>query len=84
MGPSSSSPSSLSSFTITCSLQWLFSGFYQNPLMGVLAIFSTGTYAIIGTACVESKHVMKSTTKKNLNLQPLNNVLGVLHPTCYF
>ena len=30
-------------------------GFYQNPFMGVLAIFSTGTYAIIGTTCVESE-----------------------------
>ena len=28
---------------------------YQNPIMGVLAIFSTGTYAIIGTMCVESE-----------------------------
>ena len=34
---------------------YLCSGFYQNPLMGVLAIFSTGTYAIIGTMCVESE-----------------------------
>ena len=33
----------------------LCSGFYQKPLMGVLAIFSTGTYAIIGTTCVESE-----------------------------
>ena len=30
----------------------LCSGFYQKNLMGVLAIFSTGTYAIIGTTCV--------------------------------
>ena len=29
--------------------------FYQNSLMGVLAIFSTGTFAIIGTMCVESE-----------------------------
>ena len=28
---------------------------YQNPLMGVLAMFSAGTYAIIGTTCVESE-----------------------------
>ena len=33
----------------------LCSGFYQNPLMWVLAIFSTGTYAIIGTTRVESE-----------------------------
>ena len=29
------------------SLQW----FYQNPLMGVLAIFYTGTYAGISMVC---------------------------------
>ena len=32
------------------------SGFVsKNPLMGVLAFFSTGTYAGIGTKCVSSK-----------------------------
>ena len=36
-------------------LENLCSGFYQTPLMGVMAIFSTGTYAIIGTTCVESE-----------------------------
>ena len=34
---------------------YLVSCFYQNTLMGVLAIFSTGTFAIIGTMCVESE-----------------------------
>ena len=36
-------------------LAFLCSDFYQKPLMGVLVIFSTSTYAIIGTTCVESE-----------------------------
>ena len=51
-------------------LQW-FCG--QNPLMGVLETFPTGTYAIIGTTCVEFENVMKSTTKKKKN--PLITVI---------
>ena len=33
----------------------LCSGSYQNPFVGILAIFSTGTYQIKGTRCVESE-----------------------------
>ena len=34
---------------------FLCSDFYYSPLRGALAIFSTGTYAGIGTMCVESE-----------------------------
>ena len=33
--------------------------------MGFLILFSTGTYAGIGTQCVESENIMKSTQQKN-------------------
>ena len=40
--------------------------FTKTSSSGVLAIFSTGTYAIIGTCASSLKHVMNSTTKKRL------------------
>ena len=52
-------------YPIKYPLQW-FCG--QNPHMGVLETFSTGTYAIIGTTCFEFENVMKSTTKKKKKL----------------
>ena len=46
-------------------LNTLCSGFVENTLSGGFwKLFTTGTYAIIGTKCVESENVMKSTTKK--------------------
>ena len=44
------------------------SGFYQNPFMGDLAIFSTGTYAIIGTTCVESETCNEKYHEKKYSL----------------
>ena len=44
----------------------LCSGFVDKTLSwGFWKLFPTGTYAIIGTTCVEFENVMKSTTKKN-------------------
>ena len=45
----------------------LCSGFYQNPLIGVLAIFLTGTYAGIGTWCVEFEICYDKYHKKNID-----------------
>ena len=43
----------------------LCSGFVDKTLSwGFWKLFPTGTYAIIGTTCVEFENVMKSTTKK--------------------
>ena len=43
----------------------LCSGFVDETLSwGFWKLFSTGTYAIIGTTCVEFENVMKSTMKK--------------------
>ena len=43
----------------------LCSGFgSKNPLMVFLILFSTGTNAVIGTKCVVSENIMKSTHKK--------------------
>ena len=42
----------------------LCSGFYYSPLRGALAIFSTGTYAGIGTMCVESETCYKKYHEK--------------------
>ena len=36
---------------------------------GFLILFSTGTYAGIGTKCVESENIVKSTYKKKLHSQ---------------
>ena len=48
--------------------------FCQNPLMGVLDnFFPTGTYTGIGTSVSSLKHVMKSTTKKDLVVMPTND-----------
>ena len=45
--------------------QSLCSGFVDKTLSwGFWKLFRTGTYAIIGTTCVEFENVMKSTTKK--------------------
>ena len=45
--------------------------------MGFLILFSTGTYAGIGTQCVESENIMKSTqTKNNLNPGTFPVVIG--------
>ena len=49
-------------------LNILCSGFYQNPLMWVLAIFSTGTYAVIGTRCVESETCYEKYHKKKIQI----------------
>ena len=50
----------------------LCSGFVDKTLSwGFGKLFSTGTYAIIGTNCVESENVMKSAQKKRFNA-PLN------------
>ena len=38
--------------------------FTKKKLMGALAIFSTGTYAIIGTTCVESETCYEKYHKK--------------------
>ena len=48
-------------------------GFYQNPLMGDLAIFSTGTYAIIGTTCVKSETCYEKyhENKKKVDIQTI-------------
>ena len=48
----------------------LCSGFYQKPLMGVLAIFSTGTY-VIGAMCVESETCFEKYHEKK-DYFPLN------------
>ena len=43
----------------------LCSGFVSKILSwGFLAFFPTGTYAVIGTNCVEFENVMKSAQKK--------------------
>ena len=43
----------------------LCSGFVDKTLSwGFWKLFPTGTYAIIGTTCVEFENVMKNTTKK--------------------
>ena len=35
--------------------------------MGFLVFFPTGTYAVIGTNCVEFENIMKSAQKKKKN-----------------
>ena len=46
----------------------LYNGFGSKiPLMGFFNSFSTDTYAGIGTKCVESENIMKSTQKKLLD-----------------
>ena len=42
----------------------LCSGFYYSPLMGALAIFSTGTYGGIGKMCVKSETCYEKYHKK--------------------
>ena len=39
---------------------------YQNPLMGVLVIFSTGTRKGMGTMCVESEICYEKYHEKNV------------------
>ena len=45
---------------------------WTKPSHGDLETFPTGTYAIIGTTCVEFENVMQSTTKKKRLLIFLN------------
>ena len=49
----------------------LCSGFVDKTLsLGFWKLFSTGTYAIIGTNYVESENVMKSAQKKLCFMHP--------------
>ena len=50
-------------------------GFYPNPLMGVLATFSTGTYAIISTTCVKSETCNEKYHEKNGPIPTVNEIL---------
>ena len=59
----------------------LCSGFYQKPLMGVLAIFSTGTYAGIGMVCRVWKCYEKCHKKikiKKMFSKLKKNILAIL------
>ena len=55
---------STTEYPIKYSLQW----FLMKPSYGVFGnFFPTGTYAGIGTTCIEFENVMKSATKKKIS-----------------
>ena len=55
--------------------KFLCSGFVDKTLSwGFWKLFPTGTYAIIGTTCVEFENVMKSTTKKKYFISMIKGI----------